>query len=254
MTENESKYRQASQTPFMQPPLLTDFGYLGIGPNADAVMQGNYQIPPGVDVYTRKFIDHLRMEPEILQTSPIETFYTTEEWKTGWKKAKERTTSGSNFLHFGHFKAGCTNDVIANFEATMANIPLLSGYSPPRWRKAVDCMLLKKEGNYRVDKLRTIVLFDPEANQNFKFLGRAVMAHAENTISWRQNNMVVGSARQQSFMLSTNALPMISFDKPSRQALCAQMMPNPATTGFSTQWLLSAFDVLGFRKVLSSAC
>jgi hypothetical protein len=30
-----------------------------------------------------------------------------------------------------------------------------------------------------VDKLRTIVLFDPEANCTFKFLGCAVMAHAE---------------------------------------------------------------------------
>ena len=37
----------------------------------------------------------------------------------------------------------------------------------------------KKDGNFWVDKLRTIILFDPEANQNFKFLGRAVMAHAE---------------------------------------------------------------------------
>jgi hypothetical protein len=84
-------------------------------------------------------------------------------------------------MHFGHFIAGCMNEVIANFEATMANIPIMSGYSPKRWQKAIDCMLLKQEGNYNVDKLRTIVLlFDPEANQNFKFLGRTVMAHAEN--------------------------------------------------------------------------
>jgi hypothetical protein len=40
-------------------------------------------------------------------------------------------------------------------------------------------MLLKREGNYQVDKLRTIVLFDPEANHIFKYVGRKVMAHAE---------------------------------------------------------------------------
>jgi hypothetical protein len=61
----------------------------------------------------------------------------------------------------------------------MANIPILSGYIPRRWFKAVDCMLLKKPGEYRVDKLRNIVFFDPEANYTFKFLGRAVMAHVE---------------------------------------------------------------------------
>ena len=179
MAENESKFLQAIHTPFMQQPLLRDFGYLGTGPHADAVMLGEYTIPPGVDPHTKEFIEHLAMEPAIKQAASIRTYFTTEEWKNGWRKSKERTSSGSDFLHFGHFKAGCTNDLIANFEATMANIPLLSGYSPQRWRRAVDCMLLKQAGNFRVDKLRTIVLFDPEANQNFKFLGRAVMAHAE---------------------------------------------------------------------------
>jgi hypothetical protein len=179
MVENESKYQQASQTPFMLPPLVQDFGYLGIGPHADAVLQGDYNVPPGVDIYTTKFIQQLQMAPEISASPPIRTLFTTDKWKEGWKKAKERTAVASDFLHFGHFKAGCTNDVMANFEATMANIPLLSGYAPRRWRNVVDCMLLKQEGNYNVEKLRTIVLFDPEANQNFKFLGRIVMAHAE---------------------------------------------------------------------------
>jgi hypothetical protein len=86
---------------------------------------------------------------------------------------------GSDFMHFGHFIAGCTNDVIANFEATMANISIMSGYSPKCWQKAVNCTLLKQEGKYNVDKLRTIVLFDPEANQNFKFLGCTIMAHTK---------------------------------------------------------------------------
>jgi hypothetical protein len=85
---------------------------------------------------------------------------------------------GSSFIE-RYFKAGCTNDIIANFEATMANIPILSGYVPRQWFKAVDCMLLKKPGECRVDKLRTIILFNPEANHTFKFLGRAMMAHAE---------------------------------------------------------------------------
>jgi hypothetical protein len=179
MIENESKYRQASRTPFMQNPLLKDFGYLGIGNHADSVMQGTYQTPLGVDPYSAMFIQQLQMEPAIANSRPINVYFTTEEWKSGWRKIKECTATGSDFWHFGHFKAGCTNDIIANFEATMANIPLLSGYSPPRWWKAVDCMLLQWEGNYQVDKLRTIVLFDPEANHIFKYIGRTVMAHAE---------------------------------------------------------------------------
>jgi hypothetical protein len=63
MAENESKYHQASQTPFMLPPLVNNFGYLGIGPHSDSVLQGEYHVPPKVDMYTTKFIQHLMMEP-----------------------------------------------------------------------------------------------------------------------------------------------------------------------------------------------
>jgi hypothetical protein len=39
-------------------------------------------------------------------------------------------------------------------------------------------MLLKKENNYQVDSLRTIVLFDSEANMNYKHLGHRAMTSA----------------------------------------------------------------------------
>jgi hypothetical protein len=143
-------------------------------------MQGNYLTPLGVDLYySAMFIEQLQMKPAIVNLRPNNIYITTEEWKSGWQKIKEHTATGSDFWHSGHFKAGCTNDIITNFKATMANIPLLSRYSPPRWQKAVDCMLLKREGNYQVDKLCTIVLFDLEANHIFKYIGWKVMAHTK---------------------------------------------------------------------------
>lgn len=142
ITENKSKFMD---TPFMQQPLLGNFGYLGISSHAEVVMKGSYDIPDGVDSHTKKFTQQLAMEPAIQQDSPIQTYFTTEDWKQGWRKAKERMSSASYlFLHFGHFKAGCMNNIITNFEATMANIPILSGYIPRWWYEAVDCMLLKK--------------------------------------------------------------------------------------------------------------
>ena len=33
MDENESKYHQTQDMPFMQAPLLQDFGYLGLSPH-----------------------------------------------------------------------------------------------------------------------------------------------------------------------------------------------------------------------------
>ena len=103
MTENESKYWQTSSMPFVQNPLLQDFGYLGIGHHAEAVIQGNYQVPPGVDPYTTRFIEQLWMEPAIANSRLINIYFTTKEWKSGWQKIKENTATGSDFIHFGHF-------------------------------------------------------------------------------------------------------------------------------------------------------
>jgi hypothetical protein len=93
---------------------------------------------------------------------------------------KERTTTGSAFLHFGHFKAGVRDPVIADFEATMAHIPYATGYSPQQWQHVVDFELLKKEGVYRPEMFRMIQLYGPNFNQNNRWLGRDTMVHAEH--------------------------------------------------------------------------
>jgi hypothetical protein len=93
---------------------------------------------------------------------------------------------GPSGLHFGHFIAGTRDAWISQFEATMTKFPYATGYSPKRWRFGTDVMLEKKPGNFRVDKLRAILLY--EADFNNKFLGRAMMRKAELLL----NSMEVG--------------------------------------------------------------
>jgi len=83
-------------------------------------------------------------------------------------------------MHFGVFKAGAQNEYIALFDATMTEIPMLTGYSPERWRQVTDAMLLKKSGVYEVDKMRTIVIFEADFNALNKILGRTMMWTAED--------------------------------------------------------------------------
>ena len=83
-------------------------------------------------------------------------------------------------MHFGTLMASAQSDLIAEFDATMTNIPLISGYSPSRWRQAIDAVLLKKQGLYLVEKLRTIVLFEPDFNWLNKLLGWTMMKFAED--------------------------------------------------------------------------
>jgi hypothetical protein len=51
-------------------------------------------------------------------------------WTDYWLSARDRTSSASEILHFGVFKAGAHNKVIADFDAIMTNAEMQSGFSP----------------------------------------------------------------------------------------------------------------------------
>ena len=87
---------------------------------------------------------------------------------------KERTSS-HGLAHFGHYKAGCTHDQIAMVHYHMAELPFTGGYSPIHHRKGTDLVLLKSANDFRIKKLRTIVLFDAECNMNNGRMGKEAM-------------------------------------------------------------------------------
>jgi hypothetical protein len=158
-----------------------------------------------------------------------------DEWKAEWKKAKERTAVGSDFMQFGHFiLAGCTNDVIANFEATMANTPIMSGYSPKCWQKAFNCMLLKQEGNYNVDTNSVpLSSWIQKPTRLSSSSDAPSWPMLKNTGSLHRSNMEAGKRKQRSSMFSTSNLAMTFSVKRKQPERFARMMPSHATIAFS---------------------
>ena len=45
----------------MKSPLVEDFGYLGIGENAQAVLAGTYIPPPGTNKYAAMLLEQLKI-------------------------------------------------------------------------------------------------------------------------------------------------------------------------------------------------
>jgi len=76
-------------------------------------------------------------------------------------------------------KAGAHSSVIANIECALANIPLMSGYSPKCWRHRLDVMILKKSGLTMLNSLRSVALFPADCNYVFKQISRVMMYNAE---------------------------------------------------------------------------
>ena len=78
-----------------------------------------------------------------------------------------------------HWKCGSLDATITWVNVSMANIPFLSDYSLKRWQQGINVIIDKSKVNYRVDKLRTILLYEADFNMNKKYLGKDMMQKAE---------------------------------------------------------------------------
>jgi hypothetical protein len=164
----------------MNSPLVEAFGYLALGLPTDSVLAGTYVPPPGADIYAAKWLAKLKMDPAVRAAPPMRVVFSVAGHVQGWRKVREFTTLGPSGFTLSHFIAGTFDPAIASFDATTANIPYATGCSSLWWQTGTDVMIPKSVASLWVDKLRTLLLLDPEFNQNNKLLGRSVMVHAEH--------------------------------------------------------------------------
>ena len=180
MKANEKKYRQCEQTPLMTEPLLSEFGRLGINtPAAKQVMDGTYVCPPGSSPFATQVLPQFAMSDLAKAAKDTNQESTIDQWMKFWKSARENTSSGPSPMHFGVLKAGAHSAVLASLDCWMTEIPRRSGYSPCRWRAAIDAVLWKKPGIFFLETTRTIVLFEPDYNYMNKHISKMAMDNAE---------------------------------------------------------------------------
>ena len=86
----------------------------------------------------------------------------------GWKKQKENTGCETSGLNFAHLKAACKHPNISVFDWQMRKLPMEIGFAPKLYRETTDCQILKKENVDSLEKMRTIMMFNSEFNNNNK--------------------------------------------------------------------------------------
>src|SRR5688572_22263394 len=74
MQENEARFSQAEDIPFMQDPLLTNVGHLAKGPATQDILHGAYTPNPKVDYFAQLFVAELKML-ENIRCEPL-----TSDW------------------------------------------------------------------------------------------------------------------------------------------------------------------------------
>jgi len=96
-------------------------------------------------------------------------------------------------------------------------------------------MLEKSPGNFNVEKLRIILLFEADFNSNNKWIGQAVMRNAEVLNLLAEEHMEAGNTRRRFYNVSTKASSMTCYDKGSAWQHYAPTTQKAAMTG-SPYW------------------
>jgi len=125
LLEAGRRFTQAQYMPLLTPPLIEFFGECGKPKAIEQVLQGTFSVPSQCDNYAAKLLLALVRPPTISEVAPR----SLTSYSNGWKKARESTSSSASGLHFGHYIAGTFNPEIFLVNATMADIPLRTGFS-----------------------------------------------------------------------------------------------------------------------------
>ena len=142
--------------------LLADMGMLGEGPAVDDILAGAYSPAQHLDTHTKLVLEFLEM-PEAIKTNPMPAPHiTVDSHKQGWRKAKETTSSAPQTPDFSHYISASYDNILAEMDATLREIPLIYGFAPDEWNPMADCSIPKKENALRAEKMRTICLMDAQ--------------------------------------------------------------------------------------------
>ena len=171
---NKEKLQQANNTRFRMEPLQSLVGKQMDYDKWEQILRKEINLPDEVEEGTKLWYDYIQDYNE--DTEDIT--WTTEEYCKSWKKMKEDKASLPG-IHTAHMKYLDSATKAAEVISRLALIPLLTGYAPKQWKKGLDSMISKKEGERRPAKLRLILLLDAGFNHNNKLIGKAIMQYRE---------------------------------------------------------------------------
>ena len=176
---NIKQYHQAHDTPFAMDPLFSLFGPDGTTLYAQEFLQGK-KLPE--EVYSQ-----LSLETQsILEAYQIparnqyvkEALITPEMFISCYKNADEKTSSSVlSERHIGKYKAVLDSPSLVQMYSRMMNLPFIHGFTFERWRKCVDVVLPKDEGEFKIHRFRIIRLVETDFNQSLGMLLARPLGH-----------------------------------------------------------------------------
>ena len=130
-------------------------------PAAKAVLENRYDYPVGTDEVTKEILKEVaRIRLQVPKDS-AEYTVTKERWQAKWERTREETSSSQSGLHFGHYIAGSSSDVISQYHAMRVSL-VMGGIGLTKWSNGLSVILKKAFGEKLVFKLRVILLMEAD--------------------------------------------------------------------------------------------
>ena len=107
---------------------------------------------------------HKSSHPKATPEPLIDISLSANDFKQIFSKWNEKTTTSPSGHHLGHYKAVLQHEDICSYHAIMTLLPLIYGFSPPRWTKTIQIMLEKDRGKPLIHRLRGIVILEADFN------------------------------------------------------------------------------------------
>ena len=162
--------------PLFEEAILHNIGETGNGPEVPNILNGTYTPLPGTSKPVCTFLHYMCRSSKTLTLQISDCFMSLEEFVHSWKGV--RTSTSSIGPHIGHYKAATQNLQLTKIFHMKLEIPFLGVFAPDRYPKWLDVMIMKKAESNSIGDLRTVVLFDSEANHGNKWIGKFTMNKA----------------------------------------------------------------------------
>jgi len=176
---NIKQYHQAYDTPFATDPLFSLFGPDGTTPVAQEFLQGRrlpHELFSQLNPETQRILDAYQLPAKNKYAK--EAVITPEMFISCYKNADEKTSSSvPSERHIGKYKAVLDSPSLVQMYTRMMNLPYLHGFTLERWRKCVNVVLPKDEGEFKIHRFRIIRLVETDFNQSLGMLLARPLGH-----------------------------------------------------------------------------
>ena len=178
--QNISHFSEAMDTPSVSGTLGNIIPPFTRNESTTFILQGSYNLTnfdPMPEI--QQFLHATAIPLELQDTDPVDILISTLDFQKGFKKLPDKTSSSPSGGHMTHYKVLAKDKGMSHILARAITLPFQHGFSPTRWRTAIQFMLEKEPGNPLITKIRVIQLLEADMNFAFRLLwGKRLVHHA----------------------------------------------------------------------------